>query len=181
MLRIISGIYRNRKLAQPDLKITRPTTDKVREAIFSSLHFKLPGKTALDLFAGSGALAIESLSRGAIQVDAIEKHREAYKILNTNLNNLKIENLQTYHNDAIQFLNNTKKQYDFIFIDAPYQEYNLVNQALYLIIKNKLLQEEGEIILETDNLTKISLPSNLIIYKEKKYGKIFVAYLVKAN
>ncbi|UWV81023.1 16S rRNA (guanine(966)-N(2))-methyltransferase RsmD [Mycoplasmopsis cynos] len=179
MLRIISGKYRNRKIQEPDLKITRPTTDKVREAIFSSLQFKIIGKKCLDLFAGSGALSIEAISRGAKATTAIEKNKEVYKIMLNNINSIKIEEINTLNTDALNFLKLNSKVFDFIFIDAPYHEYSLVNECLSLINVNGTLHSEGEIILETNSIKEIVIPSGLKVYKSKRYGRIDVLYIIK--
>ncbi|WAM04338.1 16S rRNA (guanine(966)-N(2))-methyltransferase RsmD [Mycoplasmopsis cynos] len=180
MLRIISGKYRNRKIQEPDLKITRPTTDKVREAIFSSLQFKIIGKKCLDLFAGSGALSIEAISRGAKATTAIEKNKEVYKIMLNNINSIKIEEINTLNTDALNFLKLNSKVFDFIFIDAPYHEYKfIVNECLSLINVNDTLDSEGEIILETNSIKEIVIPSGLKVYKSKRYGRIDVLYIIK--
>ncbi|WP_322875857.1 16S rRNA (guanine(966)-N(2))-methyltransferase RsmD [Mycoplasmopsis felis] len=178
MLRIISGIYRSRKIMEPDLKITRPTTDKVREAIFSSLQFKINDKSCLDLFSGSGAMSIESISRGAKISYAIEKNRNIYHTLVSNITSLNIkEKILTFNTDALLFLENNQKQFDFIFLDAPFNEYDLVNNTLLKIYNKQTLNQDGEIILETNNVSKIIIPYGLKIYKQKRYGKIDILYI----
>ncbi|RIV16969.1 16S rRNA (guanine(966)-N(2))-methyltransferase RsmD [Mycoplasmopsis gallopavonis] len=181
MLRIIAGKYRNLKLKQPDNQITRATTDKVREAVFSSLQFKIQDANCLDLFSGSGAWSIEAMSRGANYVDAIEINKNAYKIIQDNINYVKETGIKTWNIDALFFLEKTTNQYDFIFIDAPYKKTNLVNQALNLIEQKNLLQEDGEIIIETDQFKEINLPTSFEIYKHKKYGKIDILYVFKTS
>nr|WP_318033586.1 16S rRNA (guanine(966)-N(2))-methyltransferase RsmD [Mycoplasmopsis edwardii] len=179
MLRIISGKYRNLKIEEPNLKITRPTTDKVREAIFSSLQFKIVDKKVLDLFAGSGALSIEAISRGASSATAIEKNREVFNVLSKNVAYINDSNLKILNNDALVFLEKTSEQFDFIFIDAPYHEYELVNTTLKTIAEKDLLIEDGEIIVETNNVKSIIIPSGLRTFKEKRYGRIDVLYICK--
>lgn len=178
MLRIISGIYRSRKIMEPDLKITITTTDKVREAIFSSLQFKINDKSCLDLFSGSGAMSIESISRGAKISYAIEKNRNIYHTLVSNITSLNIkEKILTFNTDALLFLENNQKQFDFIFLDAPFNEYDLVNNTLLKIYNKQTLNQDGEIILETNNVSKIIIPDGLKIYKQKRYGKIDILYI----
>lgn len=178
MLRIISGIYRSRKIMEPDLKITRPTTDKVREAIFSSLQFKINDKSCLDLFSGLGAMSIESISRGAKISYAIEKNRNIYHTLVSNITSLNIkEKILTFNTDALLFLENNQKQFYFIFLDAPFNEYDLVNNTLLKIYNKQTLNQDGEIILETNNVSKIIIPDGLKIYKQKRYGKIDILYI----
>ncbi|MFV8473323.1 16S rRNA (guanine(966)-N(2))-methyltransferase RsmD [Mycoplasma sp. 654] len=178
MLRIIAGKYRGYKIEQPDEKYTRPTTDKVREAVFSSLQFKLQNKTCLDLFAGSGAWSIEAISRGASSVTSIEKNKVVLRTTKSNINKIPEANkIQLINEDALAFLNHCSKKYDFVFIDAPFIEYNLVSSCLAQLVNNSLLEEDFEIIVETDNFSKITLPAELKVYKSKKYGKIEILFL----
>ncbi|TDV23065.1 16S rRNA (guanine966-N2)-methyltransferase [Mycoplasmopsis mustelae] len=178
MLRIISGSLRNRKILQPDLKITRPTTDKVREAVFSSLQFKIVGKNFLDLFSGSGAIAIEAFSRGAKKVVAVEKNREAFHIVKTNLDTLNISNqIEAIHSDALVFLTKNQSKFDFIYLDTPYLDYQLMNDVLALIMQQKILNDDGEIIVETNKITEVKVPLGFKIYKTKRYGKVDILYL----
>ncbi|WP_374978436.1 16S rRNA (guanine(966)-N(2))-methyltransferase RsmD [Mycoplasma sp. CSL7491-lung] len=181
MLRIISGIYKNRLIQEPDLKITRPTTNKVREAIFSSIQFKIIDKNILDLFSGSGALSIEAVSRGASKAIAIEKNREVYKTLTSNINSLKIKNIRTLNIDANDFLNKNSDSFDFIFLDAPYNEYQLVNSVLEKIGEKSLLNSNGEIILETNKINEIIIPDKFRIFKQKRYGRIDILYICYEN
>ncbi|QKT05485.1 16S rRNA (guanine(966)-N(2))-methyltransferase RsmD [Mycoplasma sp. OR1901] len=177
MLRIISGIYRNRLIQEPDLKTTRPTTNKVREAIFSSLQFKIVDKNVLDLFSGSGALSIEAISRGASKATAIEKNREAFKILSSNIHSLKISNIRALNIDAKDYLNKSSETFDFILLDAPYDQYQLVNEILEKIDQKSLLNSGGEIILETNKVSEIIVPENFRIFKQKRYGRIDILYI----
>ncbi|MHA3796191.1 16S rRNA (guanine(966)-N(2))-methyltransferase RsmD [Mycoplasma sp. VS31B] len=178
MLRIIAGKYRGLKIEQPDAKYTRPTTDKVREAVFSSLQFKIQDATCLDLFAGSGAWSIEAISRGASLVTAIEKNKVVFKTTRDNISRIQEKDaINLINDDASLFLDKSNMQYDFVFIDAPFIQYELVSQCLQKLVDNKLLKEDFEIILETDDFSKITLPEGLKVYKNKKYGKIEILYL----
>ncbi|MFV8474367.1 16S rRNA (guanine(966)-N(2))-methyltransferase RsmD [Mycoplasma sp. Z631] len=178
MLRIIAGKYRGYKIEQPDEKFTRPTTDKVREAVFSSLQFKLENATCLDLFAGSGAWSIEAISRGASFVTSIEKNKVVLKTAKGNINKIpEANNIELINEDALAFLSHSNKQYDFVFIDAPFIEYDLVSACLAKLVEKSLLKEDFEIIVETDNFSKIALPDGLKVYKSKKYGKIEILFL----
>lgn len=179
MLRIISGKYRSRLLKTPDLEITRPTTDRVREAIFGSIHFQVNGAICLDLFAGSGAMGIEAISRGATQVIGAEKNRQAYQIIVDNLKQLKIDNYHIFNTDAIKLIEMKKDiQFDFIFMDPPYNDHELVFKSLDMILKNKILHIEGTIILETNNKIFVA-PQGFVVKKHVDYGKTSIYYIAQ--
>lgn len=177
MLRIISGIYKGKKIQEPDSKFTRPTTEKVREAVFSSLQFKLEGASCLDLFAGSGAWSVEAESRGAKKVVALDNNRQVFKVLSQNIESLKTSQIQALNMDAISYLESNTLSFDFIFIDAPFKEFNLVNQALEIIASKNLLSEDGEIIIETDMPREIIIPNTLRVFKDKRHGRINLLYI----
>ncbi|MCP4336763.1 MAG: 16S rRNA (guanine(966)-N(2))-methyltransferase RsmD [Mycoplasma sp.] len=180
MLRIISGEYKGRKIEQPDLKITRPTIDRVREAIFSSIQFKLKNSIILDLFAGSAAFSIEAISRGAMKSIAVENNRQALKVIENNKKKLGISNLIIINRDAVQYTKYTSGvKFDFIFMDPPFKEYDLYNKTLQNIFQNNLLNNNGYIIIETNNKDKIEIPKGYMIQKNKKYGKKDVLLISK--
>ncbi len=171
MLRVISGKYGKRLLKQPPLEITRPTMDRVKEAFFSMIQFDVPGSVVLDLFAGSGSLSIESVSRGAAKAIAVEKSREAIKIIQDNIASLGISNISLIQADVLEYLPRLHgSKFDFIFMDPPYKETGLCNASLEAIIQNGLLKTGGLIILETSSLSDIHIPDGLAIQKQSKYG-----------
>lgn len=169
-LRIISGKYRNHYIDRPSWETTRPTIEKVREAIFSSIHFELENSVVLDLFTGSGAWIIEAVSRGAKYAIGLEKDKEAYKIINNNLNKLKIDNASVVLTDCYDYLLKNNQTFDFIFMDAPFKDYELINKCLELINKKSLLNKNGNVIIETDNRNMIIIPNDMNIVKEKLYS-----------
>ncbi|MGV2392552.1 UNVERIFIED_CONTAM: 16S rRNA (guanine(966)-N(2))-methyltransferase RsmD [Campylobacter lari] len=178
MIRVISGKYRSRILNQPETDKTRPTMDRVREAIFSSIRNNIEEKIVLDLFAGCGSMAIEAISNGAMKAVCVDSNKMALKAINENVKKLKINNLDIYGIDSLIFLKRyVGKVFDFIFLDPPYKDYDLLNKALELIIENKFLDKYGHIIIETDDPNQIFLPKKLIINKIKKYGKVYVCYI----
>jgi len=122
MLRIIAGEFRGRRLKTPPTSKVRPTADRVREAWFSILQQAIPGARVLDLFAGSGALGFEALSRGAVSVDFVETHRSALAILKANSEALEVEDRVTIHRtDAVRFAERLEPgQFDVAFADPPY-------------------------------------------------------------
>lgn len=178
MLRVISGKYRHRLLEQPPFEITRPTMDRVREAIMSSLRSNIQGKIVLELYAGSGAMSIETISNGAAKAVVVENSHEAVKIIRKNISTLGIENMDIFELNVQTFLTKyTGRVFDYIFVDPPYKNYDDLNQALELIKTNKFLDKYGYIIVETDNLDKIKIPQGMIINKAKKFGAVFLAFI----
>ncbi|WP_406614626.1 16S rRNA (guanine(966)-N(2))-methyltransferase RsmD [Mycoplasma corogypsi] len=181
MYRIIAGKYRHRVLEQPDKNNTRPTSDKVREAVFSSIQFQLENTEILDLFSGSGAWSLEALSRGAKYVEAIDNNKQACSIIIHNAKTLAENNIKVWNLDALEYLNKTKNSFDFIFIDAPFINYDLVNKCLETIFLNKTLKATGTIIVETDKPENIVLPALANVYKTKQYGKINLLFIEYQN
>lgn len=122
MLRIIAGEFKGRRLTTPATDKVRPTADRVREAWFSILQQSIPGARVLDLFAGSGALGFEALSRGAARVDFVETHRVSLTTLKANIEALKVEDRVTIHRmDALRFAERLQPgAYDVAFADPPY-------------------------------------------------------------
>ena len=122
MLRIIAGEFKGRRLKAPAGRTVRPTGDRVKEAWFSILQQSLPDARVLDLYAGSGALGLEALSRGASAVDFVETHRASLTTLRDNVRALKVEDRVTIHRmDAVRFAERLQPaQYDVAFADPPY-------------------------------------------------------------
>ncbi len=178
MLRIIAGKYGGRKLEQPSLETTRATTDRIREAIFSSIQFNIDGALVLDLFSGSGAFAFESVSRGAMKSIAIEKDPKAAKVIEYNKQTINANNVDIFRMDAISYIKSKSgAKFDFIFVDPPYEEIKLYNETLNNIKTSELMANSGYIILETDSPHKIKLPEGFMIQKNKKYGKVHVLFI----
>ena len=171
MLRVIGGIHGGRKLKQPSLKTTRPTTDRAKEALFSMIQFRVDGSIFLDLFSGSGSIAIEASSRGAMKVFAVEKDESAIKVIKSNCDMLNINNINIIRAEVISFLSTLGgTKFDFIFMDPPYEE-DLYNKALSIIREKKILSEMGWIIIETSHPNEIVIPTGFVKHKTRKYGK----------
>jgi 16S rRNA (guanine966-N2)-methyltransferase len=122
VIRIVAGDFKSRRLKTPATTKVRPTADRVREAWFSILQRWIRGARALDLFAGSGALGLEALSRGAVSADFVENHRTSLAALNANIKALKVGDRTTVHRaDALRFAEQLQPgQYDVVFADPPY-------------------------------------------------------------
>jgi 16S rRNA (guanine966-N2)-methyltransferase len=178
-MRIIAGKYRGKKLLCQQGENTRPTTDRVKEAMFGRIQFDIQDAKVLDMFAGTGALGIEAISRGAASCDFVENNREAIGMLKENLAG--IAPCYTIHeNDylvALKALLNT--QYDLIFIDPPYQS-GFYATVLAYIEKNDMLKNNGTIVVETQ--TGMDIDNDYYqLQKEKKYGKTTLRYYKKGS
>ena len=147
-MRVISGRARGVRLKTPSGYDTRPTADKVKEAMFSILQFELPGARVLDLFGGTGQLGIEAISRGAKSAVFIDHSEQACRLIRENLRLAKMENEgRVIRGDYLSFLKSTKEKFDLILLDPPYAEVFLEN-ALKLITEIDILQSNGIIVAE---------------------------------
>ena len=182
-MRVISGKCRGTHLAAPEGMETRPTTDRIKETLFNMIAFDIPGCTFLDLFSGSGAIAIESLSRGAASAVLVERGAAALKVIHQNLekthltNDARVLNMEV--NAALSKLKMQNEQFDIIFMDPPYAMENIMG-VLKEIENNGLLKEDGYIILERGSNTIVNLPQNLVLWKEKNYKTTILTFIRKA-
>ena len=184
-MRVISGVARGTKLISQEGLDTRRTLDRVKEALFSIIQFDLEGKSVLDLFAGSGALGIEALSRGAKKAVFCDKDIKAIKAITKNVQNTKFENqsviLRKDYNLALKQLCDKKNKFDFIFLDPPYKT-DFAVKAIDIVIKYDLLTKDGIIVLETNDINKkndILLIDGIEIYDERKYGNVILIFIRK--
>ncbi|MGI5978406.1 MAG: 16S rRNA (guanine(966)-N(2))-methyltransferase RsmD [Oscillospiraceae bacterium] len=169
-MRVITGTARGRKLREPKNMDIRPTTDKVKESLFSIIQFDIEGRCVLDLFAGTGQLGIEALSRGAKSVTFVDQSNEAIAIVRENLEHCGFS-ATVVRDDSIAFLERAGK-FDLIFLDPPYDG-GLMDAALRKIIKFDILADGGIIICETASETSLkALDAPYFIGREYKYGKV---------
>lgn len=168
-MRVIAGKYRSRNLNTPKDNSIRPTMDRAKEGIFSSLAFDIIDASVLDLFSGTGNLAIESLSREARSATFVDNDTNAITLINSNLSLVGASG-RVIKSDVKSYLENTTGSFDIIFMDPPY---NLDNSKIYelldLIVKKKILNSDGKLILEFDKNKKLDV-SNYNVLKVKKYG-----------
>ena len=147
-MRVITGKARGVVLKTPDGMKTRPTADRVKEALFSIIQFDIPNATVLDLFAGTGQLGIEALSRDAKYAVFVDEQDKACRLISENLKKTKLENdARVVRSDYEIFLKNCHEKYDIIFLDPPYAEKFLEN-ALNFITEIDILQSGGIIVTE---------------------------------
>ena len=169
-MRVITGKARGKKLREPDGLGIRPTTDMVKESIFNIIQFDIEGRRVLDLFAGTGQLGIECLSRGAKDATFVDRDRDAVNLVKTNLKSCGME-ARVVNDDSISFLSRGGS-YDLIFIDPPYAT-DLIDQALKIIKSVDILSDGGIIICESAR--DKSMPDMQPPYYKKKeynYGKV---------
>jgi len=176
-MRVISGKARGRKLVSLEGLLTRPTTDRVKESIFNIISPYIPARRVLDLFAGSGALGVEALSRGSVHCTFVEANKDAMAIVKKNIELTRAEeSSSTVFGDAFSFLNKCTEGFDVIFLDPPYNT-GLLKKSVELIKAKNLLSEGGIILCESE-VGGEEPPADIYkIIKQAKYGKTTVFVL----
>lgn len=173
-VRVIGGEWRGRKLPVPDVEGLRPTPDRIRETLFNWLQFVIAGKTCLDAFTGSGALAVESLSRGAAQVTAIERDTKVAKQLSVLLTPLAGERLTLVNTDALHWLENQPvTPFEVVFLDPPFGQ-PLLAPACQLLEEKGWLAEGAYIYVEQakQSASLVTFPANWVLQKDKQIGDV---------
>ncbi|MCD4818876.1 MAG: 16S rRNA (guanine(966)-N(2))-methyltransferase RsmD [Candidatus Cloacimonetes bacterium] len=177
-MRIITGKFKKTNLFSVSGNTTRPTTDFIKEAIFSTI-FNCENLLVLDLYAGSGSLGLEAISRGAKFVDFIEFSEKAIQAIIKNIQKLKCEEQShIYRKKVSSFLKKTDKKYDLIFMDPPYDK-NLVNKTIELILENSLLNESGKIVVEHSPQEIIVDLIDEMTFFQKKYSDTIITIIEK--
>ena len=171
-MRVITGSARGRRLKELEGLETRPTTGKVKEALFSVIQFDIEGRRVLDLFAGTGQLGIEALSRGAECAVFVERRRDALQVIRENLEACGMtDKARVVNGDAMSYLKSGEK-FDLIFLDPPYAS-GLLEQALEEIVRFDICRRHGIIVAESAaDKTLPPLAGPYALYREYRYGKI---------
>ena len=173
-MRVITGTARGRKLMTPEGLDTRPTTDKVKEAVCSSLQFDFPGAAVLDLFAGSGQMGIEALSRGAAHAVFTDSDKRALSCIRQNVRNCGFSEIaEVLQSDAMSYLQRTGSRFDIAFLDPPYRK-EILQQILPVLAEK--MHKNGVIVCEHE--PECNLPQTILefhLQKQKKYGKIVIS------
>lgn len=182
-MRIIAGKYKAKRLNSPKTDKTRPTLDRVKEALFSKINYDLPESIVLDLFSGSGALALESISRGAEKAYICDLSRDAIRIIKQNIEKTRTEDktflLNCDYKKALEKFKKDKIKFDIIFLDPPYKT-DFAEEATKIILESNILSDNGIIVLETDDKEKVinNLDTEFIEIKDiKKYGRVYLLFL----
>lgn len=171
-VRIIAGEWRGRRLKVPDIKDLRPTPDRVRETLFNWLAPYIRGANCLDLFAGSGVLGFEALSRGAKYVEMVDQSIEVINLLKKELAEFGVENANIYRASVPKGLHPVKNPFDLVFLDPPYQADLLLPCCRYLE-ENHYLANSAYIYLEAQaNIKDNDLPQNWRFIKSKQAGQV---------
>lgn len=177
-MRVISGYLKNRQLKSAHKLNIRPATDRVKETIFNVLQTRLDleGVKVLDLFAGTGSLGIEAISRAALKVIFVDNSPKVCKLIKENIKNLEIEqSSEIICTDAIKFIEHTSEKFDLIFADPPY-EYTHLQEIPTKIFFNNILEPKGYLIIEHSRKTTFE-PTNLYkIAVQKEFGNTIVTF-----
>ena len=172
-MRIIAGSKRGHKLYEFDGMDIRPTTDRVKESMFNLIQEFVPKSCVLDLFAGSGALCFEALSRGAEYGILVDRDKNSLSLIRKNNDSLGFANLEIVNSEATNFLDNTKNKFSLIFLDPPYNK-GFIAPVIRKIIDRNILAEDGIIVLESDFSDEHGDFEGLVKLKQKKYGRSYV-------
>lgn len=178
-MRVITGKYKGRPLAAPPGRSVRPTTDKVKEAIFDLLMEETGDGAVLDLFAGSGSLGIEALSRGAKSAVFVDRSADSVAVIKENLRDIKAEVYLADYRTALSKLSAAGRKFDLIFLDPPYKE-GLEAGVLKAIVDKDILADGGTIVLERSTGNPgVVLPDALSVYDSREYGTVAVDIIKK--
>ena len=174
-MRVITGTARGRRLKSLEGLDTRPTADRVKEGIFNIIQFDLEGRRVLDLFAGTGQMGIEALSRGAASAVFVEQRRDAATIVRDNLKTTQLDSrARVVCGDAMAYLASAKEKFDIIFIDPPYAD-KLWDSALSAISRFDILSNHGIIVCESPMEQEMpELQAPYYLHRTYRYGRIKV-------
>lgn len=175
MTRIIAGQWGGRRLQTPKGSGTRPTSDRVREALFASLDSELggfDGVAVLDLFAGSGALGLEAVSRGAGHVDLVESNRQAADVIAANMRAMGAEAARVHRMPVERFVARADREYDLVLVDPPYAD----DVAPVLMAIGPLLASGGLVVVEQSSRTDFEWPAGWAPVRHKVYGETTLWY-----
>ena len=176
LMQIITGKYKGRKLVSTTEETTKPTLARVKESLFCVIANEIENKVVLDLFAGSGALGIECISRGAKKVYFCDNNKNAISFLKKNLKNI-AEGFDICENDYTAAILGLKEPVDLVFLDPPFAS-DFGEKAIYLLAAHNKLNDGALIVFE--HSSEKCLPSalkNCIIEKQKKYGSVSVSFI----
>ena len=171
-IRIIGGRHRGRKLRFADLPGLRPTGDRMRETLFNWLQPRIAGARCLDLFAGSGALGLEAVSRGAGKVVMVDRAHQVVRQLRENVELLGLDNTVVVQANGIEWLSSSAQPFDIVFLDPPFAD-RLLPLSLRLLAEGGWLAAGARVYLENDAGQRLpGLPEQLVLEKSKRMGQV---------
>ena len=174
-MRVVAGTARGTVLKTPEGILTRPTADRVKEAVFSILHFDVQDALVLDLFGGTGQLGIEALSRGAKKAVFVDQQARACELIKENLRRTKFtQQASVVRGDYLEYLRRTKEKFDIILLDPPYAE-NFLENALNCIAEIDILRDNGIIVTERplEKTLEVRM-TGFVRSRDYKYGKTLI-------
>ncbi len=179
-MRIIAGKYRSRKINPPVNLPVRPTTDMARENLFNILNnlIAFQDVVALDLFSGTGAVSFELISRGCIDVTAVDKNRNCVEWTRDAAKNFQMENLHVRQADSFQFIRQSPRKYDLIFADPPYSM-ERTEDISRQVFENNLLKEGGWLVIEHPK--DVGFSDQPFFERHRKYGKVNFSFFHFTN
>ena len=186
MMHIITGSARGVKLETLPGDATRPTSERAKEAIFSMLQFDLEGRRVLDLFAGSGQMGLEALSRGAQCAVLVDRAKEACAVISRNAKKTRLEGkAQVVMSDALRYLQGCRQSFHLVFLDPPYMA-GLLPQVLARLAQGELLTSGATVVAECKDPCDLfggdtALEQKYEILKSKRYGVAYVFFLTLAR
>ncbi len=173
-MRIITGLARGTKLITLEGDHTRPTSEKVKEAVFSAIQFDVHDRKVLDLFGGSGQMALEAVSRGAEKAVIIDNDRGAFSVIKENAAKAKLmEKCVILNSDWKDFVKHTKDKFSLVFLDPPYKA-GFLDEVLAKIYEYKILTDDAIVVCESDG-DGVPVPPDGINAKIYKYGKTYIS------
>ena len=181
-MRVVAGSARGTVLKTPEGMLTRPTADRVKEAVFSILHFDVQDALVLDLFGGTGQLGIEALSRGAKRAVFVDHQQKACELIRENLRRTRFTGQgSVVRGDYLEYLRRTREKFDIILLDPPYAE-NFLENALNCIAEIDILRDNGIIVTERplEKALDLQLPG-FVRSRDYKYGKTLIALYRRQN
>ncbi len=185
-VRITAGVFRGRALQVPDDGSVRPTSDRARQALFNRLEhsfqdygFRLRGARVVDLFAGTGALGLDALSRGASHVTFVETSPASRRVLQDNITTLDVDDKVTVRTLNATALPAPSQPYDLALLDPPYDE-NLAQPAVQSLATKGWLTETGLMVIETAKSEALTAPDGWMIEDSRAYGRGALTYLIRA-
>lgn len=171
-VRIIGGVWRGRRLPVPHHPDLRPTPDRVRETVFNWLQPWLPGARCLDLFAGTGVLGLEALSRGASAVTLVEHDADIFAALQQNLERLETHAAHAYHAEAFEYLRGQGQAFDILFLDPPFRS-QLLPACIALLIDKQWIKPGGLVYIESAKAGPgWTLPPSWALLRSKSAGQV---------